>query len=76
MLTTIKVSTETRDRIKALGATRNKSAEAVVLEALDELDRRVFWDQMDAAVDLHGPNDLRDESELFAAALKDGLDDE
>jgi predicted transcriptional regulator len=73
--TTIKVSKETRERIKALGAAQRQSADAVVQAALDELDRRIFWDQFDAAVAVHGVDDLRAESELYAGTLKDGLDD-
>jgi predicted transcriptional regulator len=71
-MTTIKVSTTTRDRIKALGAAQHQSADAVILEALAELERRVFWDQFDAAV-AENPGDLAAESALYADSLKDGL---
>jgi predicted transcriptional regulator len=71
--TTIKVSSQTRDRVKALGLARHKSADAVIQEALDELDRRLFWDEFDAAAASEGKDDLRNESELFADTLKDGL---
>jgi hypothetical protein len=73
--TTIKVSTHTRDRIRAFGGPEHKSADAVIVEALDELERRRFWDQFDAAVAAEGGDDLRDESEVWAGTLKDGLSD-
>jgi hypothetical protein len=43
MSTTIKVSETTRDRVKAIGAQTNQPADAVVAEALDELERKLFW---------------------------------
>lgn len=47
MATTIKVSTETRDRIKAMdGATY----EETIIEALDALDKERFWAEADAAL--------------------------
>lgn len=47
--TTIKVTTTTRDRIKAIGSQRHESADKVISAALDELDRKLFWDDYDAA---------------------------
>ncbi len=73
--TTIKVSKETRERIKLLGAASHRSADAVIQAALDEQERAAFWDQFDAAAAVHGVEDLQAESELYAATLKDGLDD-
>jgi hypothetical protein len=46
MATTIKISVETRDRIKAMGG---ETYEDTIIEALDALDRKRFWDQADAA---------------------------
>jgi predicted transcriptional regulator len=71
--TTIKVSTHTRDRIKALGAVQHKSADAIIQDGLDELERKAFWDQFDAAVAAN-PGDLAAEAELFSDTLKDELD--
>lgn len=47
MATTIKISVETRDRIKAMGG---ETYEDTIIEALDALDRKRFWDQADAAI--------------------------
>ncbi len=45
--TTIKVSVETRERIKAFGGTTH---EETIVAALDLLDEQQFWEQADAAV--------------------------
>lgn len=45
MATTIKVSTETRDRIKALGG---DTYEDTIVEALDALEEQRFWAEADA----------------------------
>lgn len=44
--TTIKVSTETRDRIKSYGG---ETQEATILAALDALEEVEFWRQAEAA---------------------------
>jgi hypothetical protein len=44
--TTIKVSTETRDRIKALGG---DTYEDTIVAALDKLEEEQFWAQAEAA---------------------------
>jgi hypothetical protein len=44
--TTIKLSTETRDRIKAMGA---DTYEDTIVEALDALEAQQFWVQADRA---------------------------
>jgi hypothetical protein len=44
--TTVKVSTETRDRIRALGG---DTLEDTIVEALDALEATRFWAQADAA---------------------------
>ena len=46
MATTVKVSTETRDRIKSFGGA---TLEATIVEALDALDEQRFWSQAEAA---------------------------
>jgi hypothetical protein len=47
MATTIKISIATRDRIKAMGG---ETYEETIIEALDALDRKRFWDEADAAL--------------------------
>jgi hypothetical protein len=47
MATTIKISIATRDRIKAMGG---ETYEDTIIEALDALDRKRFWDEADAAI--------------------------
>jgi hypothetical protein len=44
MATTIKLSVETRDRIKAMGG---ETYEDTIIEALDALDRERFWAKAD-----------------------------
>jgi len=44
--TTVKVSVETRDRIRALGG---ETYEETIVEALDALEADRFWAQADAA---------------------------
>jgi len=46
MATTIKLSVETRDRLKALGG---DTYEDTVIEALDLLESQRFWQQAEAA---------------------------
>ena len=45
--TTVKVSTQTRDRIRALGG---ETYEHTIVEALDALEATRFWAQADAAL--------------------------
>ncbi|QYG92983.1 hypothetical protein HC251_11435 [Iamia sp. SCSIO 61187] len=45
MATTIKLSVETRDRIKAMGG---ETYEDTIIEALDALDKQRFWAEADA----------------------------
>lgn len=44
--TTVKLSTETRDRIRAMGGA---TYEETIIEALDVLEEQRFWAQADAA---------------------------
>ena len=44
--TTVKLSVETRDRIRALGG---DTYEDTIIEALDALEADRFWEQADAA---------------------------
>jgi hypothetical protein len=45
--TTVKVSIETRERIRALGG---ETCDETINEALDALEAERFWSQVDAAV--------------------------
>ena len=49
--TTIKLSVQTRDRLKAFGG---DTYEATVIEALDALDAQQFWTQVDTALEHRG----------------------
>ncbi|MGK2957460.1 MAG: hypothetical protein ACSLFB_03470 [Acidimicrobiales bacterium] len=48
MSTTIRVNEQTRDRLAALAKSEGKPMTAVVDEALDALERRVFFDEFNA----------------------------
>ena len=48
MATTVKVSEDTRDRIKSFGGA---TLEATIIEALDALDEQRFWAQAEAAAE-------------------------
>lgn len=76
--TTIKVSTRTRDRVKAIGQRTHQSAEGVIHDALDELDRKLFWDEYDAAAAIAvDPRSVAEEIEDRTAwdnTLTDGTD--
>ena len=69
--TTIMVSLTTRDRIKSIGAQRHQSADKVIQSALDELDRKLFWDDYDAAAAADQEPD--DSTSEWDATLTDGL---
>lgn len=53
-MTSMKISTTTRDRLRALGGD-GKSLEDVVIAALDEYESRRFWEQAEAAVAAETP---------------------
>lgn len=55
MPTTVKVSAETRDRIRSLG---DGTLEDTILEALDALEATRFWAQADAAAEHERSLDL------------------
>lgn len=46
MSTTIKVSSETRDRVRALSVRAHQTAEEVIIRALNELERRERRERM------------------------------
>ncbi len=71
--TTIKVSTDTRDRLRALGGA---TYEATILEALDVLEADQFWAQADAAAAWHRalPADERARRDAQAAEVDAAFD--
>lgn len=51
MVTTIKVSSSTRDRVNAIGAQTRQTADQVVDSALREYERSLFWQEFGAAAE-------------------------
>jgi hypothetical protein len=77
--TTIKVSIRTRDRVKLIGQRTHQSADGVIQDALDELDRKLFWDEYDAAstaiaIDSRALGEEIEERNAWNATLTDGTD--
>lgn len=74
--TTVKVRIETRDRIKALSAELQLSADAVISTALEELERTRLWAEWHNAYQALTPterNDYREEQAIYDGASSDGL---
>lgn len=71
--TTVKISVETRDRIKALGGA---TYEETIVEALDALEAERFWAQAEAAAAWRRslPEAEREAIEAREAALDRALD--
>ena len=61
--TTIKLSVETRDRIRALGG---DTYEETIVEALDALEQDRFWAQAEAAASWRASLSERDRNALIA----------
>lgn len=79
MSTTIKVSTATRDRVNALGAQTQQTADQVVATAIDEYERAIFWREFAVAaeavaVDPVAAHEERREQQLWDHASRDRLD--
>lgn len=73
MVTTVRVSEATRQRIR--GLSRGRSADEVINEALDQLDRRQFWDQYAAAARAdEGTAEDHAERQAWDSILEEGLD--
>lgn len=75
MSTTIKVSPQTRDQIKSLGASTGQTADQVVSRALVEYERALFWAEYARAAEQDRPRREQDEQELWDRTLRDGLAD-
>jgi hypothetical protein len=67
--TTVKLSVETRDRIRALGG---DTYEATIIEALDLLEADRFWAQADAAASWRGS--LNDDERAALVAREAEID--
>jgi hypothetical protein len=68
--TTIKLSVQTRDRLRAFGGA---TYEDTVVEALDALDATRFWSQADAALAWH--RTLSPTEQLARQRVVDAIDD-
>ncbi len=62
MSTTIRVGRQTHERLAALAATTGKSMTAVVEDALDALERRVFFESLNERY-----AELREDADEWAA---------
>lgn len=73
-VTTMKISTATRDRIRALGA-EHDSLEDVVVAALDVYESQQFWADAEAAAAAETPDQRaqRKRHEAETDAWMDGL---
>ncbi len=76
MSTTIRVSIRTRDRIAILAGTSGQPMNAVVDEALDALERRRFFDELNTRYgelrqDERAWSDIERERAVEAASLHD-----
>jgi hypothetical protein len=74
-VTTMKISTATRDRLRALG-TDSDSLEDVVVAALDVYESQQFWAEAEAAAAAETPDQRarRKRVEAEVEAWMDGLD--
>lgn len=81
MATTIKLSEQTRDRVKDVGARTGQTAEQVVRRALEEYERALFWADYEAAAgaadaDPDATTAQTEENALWdAASARDGRTD-
>jgi Arc/MetJ-type ribon-helix-helix transcriptional regulator len=74
MVTTVRVSEATRDRLRAVGLPAHQTADEVINAALDELERRRFWDQYAEAARNDDPTaEERAERDAWDGTLGDGL---
>lgn len=75
MSTTIKVSSQTRDQIKSLGASTGQTADQVVSRALVEYERALFWREYAEAAERERSASELAEQELWDRTVRDGLTD-
>lgn len=78
MPTTIKVSSSTRDRVNAVGAATDQTADQVVAHALEEYERTLFWRAYGlaaeaASADISAAAEEGAERGLWDRTLRDGL---
>lgn len=77
--TTLKVSTQTRDRIKAHASKSDRTIDQYINYLIDLADRELRWDAMREALGKMTPQDWADynaEVSSIAGADLDGLSDE
>lgn len=77
--TTIKLAPATRDRVNAIGAQTDQTAEQVVATALDEYERTLFFQAYRDAVLARTPEEKAEyeaELALWDRTVRDGLDDD
>ena len=65
-VTTMKITTETRDRLRSLGAAGD-SLEDVVVTALDAYESQRFWTAAESTAAAETPEQRRDRQHLEAA---------
>jgi hypothetical protein len=75
MVTTVRVSEATRDRLRAVGLPAHQTADEVINAALDELERRQFWDAYAKASQMDKPTpEEQAEQAAWDSTLGDGLE--
>ena len=74
MVTTVRVSEATRQRLRTVGLP-SQTADEVINTALDELERRRFWDAYAVAARADTPSaEEQAEREAWDGTLGDGLE--
>jgi len=75
--TTVRISVETNERLSRLAQRLGSNKRAVLDQALDALEKQLFWEGWDeettAYLSAYGETEER-ERESFAGTLRDGLD--
>jgi len=78
--TTLRVSTDVRDRINQLRRTTNSTVSQVITQALDRMEEAHFWEQFDEAAEIVASDPVATEAEkaereAWDRTLRDGLDE-
>jgi predicted transcriptional regulator len=74
VVTTVRVSEATRDRLRAAAQPAHLTADEVINTALDELERRRFWDAYAQAARADTPtSEEQAEQAAWDATVGDGL---
>jgi hypothetical protein len=73
--TTIKVSTELRDRLAELAEREHTTIAGAIARTLDRAETAAFWEDVRATMGgVDTPADVSRDTEQLAATLADGLD--